>query len=172
MAAGGPARALLQEIRVIDVSDENMPGYFLLLKMAFYAERSVAFIQQALIDGAVRRMANHAPLAHRLVLIDKWATLLCVTFEAHFVLAHESKAPGSEPLLNVRLGTLDRDSFMRFMAIAAAHFALQHRMMMRQFERRANVQVTLETSVRRLFRIDDRALSAAGLNVQTPGPVA
>ena len=44
MAAGGPTRPLLQEIRVVDISDENMAGYFLLLEMAFYAERRVAFI--------------------------------------------------------------------------------------------------------------------------------
>ena len=44
MAAGGPTRALLQKIRVIDVSDENVPLYFLLLEMAFYTERRVAFI--------------------------------------------------------------------------------------------------------------------------------
>ncbi len=31
--------------------------------------------------------------------------------------------------------------------------------------------MTLETGVRRFSRIDDRALSAAGLNVQTPGAV-
>ena len=54
MAAGGPTRALLQKIRVIDVSDENVPLYFLLLEMAFYAERRVTFIQQALVDGSVR----------------------------------------------------------------------------------------------------------------------
>ena len=54
MAAGGPTRALLQKIRVIDVSDENVPLYFLFLKMALYAERRVAFIQQALVDGSVR----------------------------------------------------------------------------------------------------------------------
>jgi hypothetical protein len=54
MAAGGPTRALLQEIRVVDVSDENVSLYFLLLEMAFYAERRVAFIQQALVNGSVR----------------------------------------------------------------------------------------------------------------------
>ena len=58
------------------------------------------------------------------------------------------------------------------MAIAAAHLAFKYRMMMRQLKRCANVLVTLETSVRRLSRIDDGALSAAGLNVQTPGTVA
>jgi len=54
MAAGGPTRPLLEEIRVIDVSNENVSGYFLLLEMALYAKRRVAFIQQALIDRAVR----------------------------------------------------------------------------------------------------------------------
>ena len=54
MAAGGPTRALLQKTRVIDVSNENVPLYFLLLEMAFYTERRVAFIQQSLVDGSVR----------------------------------------------------------------------------------------------------------------------
>ena len=54
MATGRPTRPLLQEIRVIDVSDENVPGYFLLLEMAFYTERRVTFIQQSLVDGSVR----------------------------------------------------------------------------------------------------------------------
>jgi len=45
MAAGGPACSLLQKIRAIDISNENVPLYFLLLEMAFYAERRVAFIQ-------------------------------------------------------------------------------------------------------------------------------
>ena len=54
MAAGGPTCALLQKIRVVDVSDENVPLYFLLLEMAFYAKRRVTFIQQSLVDGSVR----------------------------------------------------------------------------------------------------------------------
>jgi hypothetical protein len=117
-------------------------------------------------------MTNKATLAHSLVLINKRAALLCVTFEAGFVSVQESKAASSELLLNVCRRAFVRDSFVRFMAIATAHLPLEHRMMMRQLKRCANVQVTLETSVRRLSRIDDRALSAASLNVQTPRPVA
>jgi hypothetical protein len=45
---------LLQEIRVIDISDENMPGLFLLLEMTFQAKRCVAFVEEPLVDGAVR----------------------------------------------------------------------------------------------------------------------
>jgi hypothetical protein len=117
-------------------------------------------------------MAHHAPLTHRLVLIDKRAALLCVTFETGFVSAEKSKAASSELLLNICRGALVRDSFVRLMAIAAAHLPFKHRMMMRQLKRCANVQVTLETSVRRLSRIDDRAGSAAGFDVQTPRAVA
>ena len=49
MAASRPTRPLLQEARVIDVSDENVPGYFLLLEMALQTKRRVAFIQQSLV---------------------------------------------------------------------------------------------------------------------------
>ena len=116
-------------------------------------------------------MASGATLTHCFVLIDKRPALLCVTLEAGFVSAQESKAAASELLLNICRSALDCDPFVRFVAIAAAHLALKHRMMMRQLERRANFQVTLETSVRRLSRIDDRARAAASLNVQTPRPV-
>ena len=171
MAASRPTRPLLQEARVIDVSNENVPGYFLLLEMAFYAKRCVALIQQALVDGTVRRMANGATLAHCLMLVDKRAALLRVTFEASFVSAEERKSAGFQPLLHVRRSALNGDPFVRFMAIAAAHLAFEHRMVMRQRERCANFQVTLETSIRRLSRIDDRACSAASFNVQTPRPM-
>jgi hypothetical protein len=116
-------------------------------------------------------MANETTLAHRLVLIDKRAALLCMTFEAGFVSVQESKAASFKSLLNVWRCALCGDPFVRFMAIAAAHFALEHRMMMRQLKGCANVEVTLETGVRRLSWIDDCGLSAASLNVQTPGAV-
>jgi hypothetical protein len=132
MAAGGPTRALLEEIRVVDVSNKNVPGYFLLLEMAFYTKRSVALIQQALVDGAVRRMANGATLTYRLVLVDKRTALLGVTLEAGLVSAQKSKAAGSELLLNICRGALGRDPSVRFMTIAAAHLALEHGMMMWQ----------------------------------------
>ena len=54
MATGGPTRPLLQKTRVIDVSNENVPGYFLLLEMTLYTERRVAFVQESLVDGSVR----------------------------------------------------------------------------------------------------------------------
>ena len=132
MAAGRPTRPLLQKARVIDVPNENVPGYFLFLEMTLYTKRRVAFIQQALIDRAVRGMTDGASLAHRLVLIYKRAALLRMTLEAGFVSAEERKSAGFKPLLNICWGALGRDPFVRFMAIAAAHLAFKHRMMMRQ----------------------------------------
>jgi hypothetical protein len=77
-------------------------------------------------------MASDTPLPHRLVLVDKRAALLCMTFEAGFVSAQKSKAAGSELLLDICRSAFGRDPFVRFMAIAAAHLAFKHRMMMRQ----------------------------------------
>jgi len=54
MAASRPTRPLLQKVRVIDVSNENVSGYFLLLEMALYTKRRVTFVQQSLIDRAMR----------------------------------------------------------------------------------------------------------------------
>jgi hypothetical protein len=172
MAASRPTRPLLQEVRVIDVSNENVSGYFLLLEMALYTKRRVAFIQQALIDGAVRRMTDDTSLAHCLMLVDERAALLRVTLEARFVSAHKSKTASFERLLNICRCAFDRDPFVRLVTIGAAHFAFQHRMMMRQLECRSNFQVTLETGFRRLSWIDDRTSPAPGFDVQTPRPVA
>ena len=117
-------------------------------------------------------MANRASLPHRLVLIDKRAALLRVTLEAGFVSTQKSKAAGSEFLLNICRGALGGDPFVRFMAIAATHLALEHGMMMRQLECRTDFQMTLKTGVRRLSRINDRASAATSLDVQTPWSVA
>ena len=172
MAARRPTGSLLQETRVINVSKENVPGYFLLLEMAFYTEGRIAFIQQTLVDGPMRRMANGATLAQCLMLVDKRAALLRVTLEARLVFAQERKAAGLEFLLNICGRAFNRHPFVQFMAIGAAHFAFEHRMMMRQRECRANFQVTLKTSLRRFFWIDNRTSAASGFDVQTPGPVA
>jgi hypothetical protein len=172
MAASRPTRPLLQEIRVIDVSNENMAWHLLFLKMAFQTKRRVAFGQQPLIDGAVRRMADSATLTHRFVLIHPRAALLRVALKAGFVFAQESEAAGFERLLNICRCAVNRDPFVRLVTIGAAHFAFGHWMVMRQLELCAHFQVTLETSVRRFPRIDDCVRRTAALYMQTSRPVA
>jgi len=148
MAAGRPTRPLLQKIRVIDVSNENVSGNLLLLEMAFQTERRIALVQQALVDGAVGRVADGATLAQRLMLVDKRAALLRVTLKARLVFAQERKTAGFEFLLDVSRRAFNRDAFVYLMTIGAAHLAFEHRMMMRQCERCANFEVTLEASLR------------------------
>jgi hypothetical protein len=117
-------------------------------------------------------MANGATLPQCFVLVDKRAALLCVTLEARFVSAQESKTAGFELLLDVRRSAFDSDAFVHFVTIGAADFAFRHGMMVRQLECRANFQVTLETGLRRFSWIDNRTCAAAGFDVQTTGPVA
>jgi hypothetical protein len=157
---------------VIDVSNENVAGHFLLLEMAFQAKRCVAFVEQSLVDRAVRRMADHTPLSHCLVLVNKRTALRGVALEAGFVAAQESKTSGFERLLNIGAAAFDRDSLVRVVTIGTAHFAFQHRMMVGQLELCPHFQVTLETGLRIFPRIDDRVRRATGFNVQTARPVA
>ena len=117
-------------------------------------------------------MANGATLAHRFMLVHKRAALLRVTLEAGLVPAQECKAAGFKLLLNICRRAFDRDAFMHFMTIAAAHFAFEHRMVMRQCERSANFQVTLETCFRRFSWIYDGAGAAPGFDVQTARAMA
>jgi hypothetical protein len=110
-------------------------------------------------------MADHATLPHRLVLVNKGPALRSMALEAGFVSAQESKAAALEHLLNIGPATLDRYSDVWIMAVSAAHFAFQHRMMVRQLKLCPHFQVTLETSFRRLTRIDDRVRCAAAFNM-------
>ena len=157
---------------MIDISNENVSGFFLFLEMAFQAKRCVAFVQQSLVDGAVGRMADHTTLTHCLVLVHQGAPLRGVALEASFVSAQESEAAAFERLLNIGAAAFDRDSLVRVVTIGATHFAFQHRMMVRQLELCPHFQVTLETGLRIFPRVDDRVRRATALDVQTARPVA
>ena len=106
-------------------------------------------------------MTGQATLAHGLVLKYKWPALRGVALEASFVSAQESNAAGFKRLLDIGAAALDCDPLVRVVTIRAAHFAFGHRMMVRQLKLSAHFQVTLETSFRRLARIDDRMGRAA-----------
>ena len=93
-------------------------------------------------------MADDATLAQRFMLVDKRAALLRVTLEAGLVFAQERKTAGFEFLLDVCRRAFNGDAFVYFMTIRATHLAFEHWMMMRQCERCANFEVTLEASLR------------------------
>ena len=120
----------------------------------------------------MRRMADHTALTHGLMLVNKRAALLGVTLKASFVSAQERKTACLERLLDIRAAAFDCDSLVRVVTIGTTHFTFWHRMMMRQLELCAHLKVTLETSIRRLPRIDDRTSAATGFDMQAPGAVA
>ena len=75
VAAGRPARALLEASGVIAIADEDFPVGGLLLEVTLEAEIGVALDEQLLVDRAVRRMAGDAALADRFVFKNKWTSL-------------------------------------------------------------------------------------------------
>jgi hypothetical protein len=112
-------------------------------------------------------MAAHATFAQRFVLKHKWAALRGVTLETGFVLAQQAHAASLERLWKIRSAPFDRVSLVRVVAIGTTHFPLEHRMVMRQFEFRPHLHMALETSLRRLARVDDCVRRAAALDVKT-----
>ena len=161
VAAGGPAGAAAQERRVILAADQDHSRSDLLLEVALEAETLIARDQHFLVHRAVRLMASPAPLAQGLVLEDEGSELRRMALATGLVLGKQLGA-----------AALYCRAAMRIMAIPAAHFALQHRVMVRQAELPLFIKMTLKTCVRRLPRIDDRVTRAARLVMNAPRPVA
>ena len=110
----------------------------------------------------MRRVADETTLAHCFVLENEWATLLAVTLHAGVVGAHKRDTAAFDGLLQTCPTALNGFARVRIMAISATHLPFEHRVMVRQRELRTQIEVTLETGVRRLVRIDDLAFLAAG----------
>ena len=129
--------------------------------MALEAEGLVALRQHALIDGTVGLVAARAAVANRLVLEYKRPALFGMALEAGLVFAHEL---GAAPFYC--------SAFVRVVAVAASHFALCQRVMMREAELRAHFEVALEAGFRGFVGIDDRACRSAALGVFAARPMA
>ena len=161
MAGGTPAGPSAEKRRVIAPADEDPPRRGLLLEMALEAKGLIARHQQALIHRTVRLVAGGAAFAQRLVLEHKRAELHRVAFAARFILRQQGRPTA-----------LHGRPFVRIMAISATDLPFQNRVMVRQVELSALVQVTLETGLRRSARINDGVARATGLIVQAAGAVA
>ena len=116
---------------MIDISDKDSSVNALLLEMALEAERVVALVQHALIDGTMRRVADDTTLADGFVLVDKWTALRRMTLETRVISVHERDPTAFDRLVQARSAALNRHSLMRIVAIGTAHFPFQHRMPMR-----------------------------------------
>src|SRR5260370_42675777 len=122
LRAGGRVRPADEEPAVAD-----------LLEMAFQAQVRVAFSQHLGVDGAVGGMADGAAFTHGLVFEPVGAALSRMAPDAAFILRDERSA-----------STEENRTFMRRMAIGAAHLSFRHRMMAGQVELAANVRVGLK----------------------------
>jgi len=100
---------------------------------------------------------------------DEWAALGGMALEAGFVVTEQHGAATFHALRQTRSTAFDRVALVRVVAIRAAHFALEHRMVMRKLKGSTDVGVTLETGRRRFSRIHDLRAIAAALDVETPG---
>jgi len=167
MAAGRPAGALGQKVTVIDVADENLARCSLLLEMALQAERLIAGDQETLVDRAMRRVADDTALAQSFVLVNKWAALHGVTLETSVILIKEGDSTAFERLVHVGSAAFNRHTDMRVMTITTTHPAFEHWMMMRKLKLSPHFQVTLETCLGRLPRVDNGMCRAATFDVQT-----
>ena len=117
-------------------------------------------------------MADKAAFTHRFVLINEGTALCGVTLHAGVVRAHKREAAAFDMLLHAGAAAFNRFAFVRIVTIRTTHFAFQNRMVMGQFELRAQGGVALETGVGRFAGIDDRTGTAAGGDVFTAGPMA
>jgi hypothetical protein len=131
------------------------------LEVALQAKRVVALHKHLLIHRTVHRMARGAAFAHRFVLEHERSALRRVALGAALRFG------------SVREGTTMRGvAAMRIVAIAATDFAFEHRMVVRQVELAAFVEVTLETRLRRLAGIENRLARPARLVMQAAWSVA
>src|SRR5689334_3329783 len=106
-------------------------------------------------------MADHAALAHGLVLKGERARLLAMTPGTSLVYArHRKSASGFENVPAVRVVALD-----------AIHPLFQNRMMLRQFELSMRREMALEARGRIPARIDDELPRAAARDVLAARPM-
>ena len=112
-------------------ANKNPPTCRLLLEMAFEAEGRVSLGEHPLVHRSVRRMAADAAFADRFVFENERAALGRVTLETGVVLAQQHGAAAFHALRKIRAAAFDRVALVRVVAIGAAHFAFEHRMMMR-----------------------------------------
>ena len=158
MAAGRPARAALDEGRVIASADHQLARGSLLLVMALQAQRLIPRLEHLVVHRAVWIVAGDAAFTQRFVLENKRTALRVVTFQARLIGARE-----------LRAATDNRITFVRLMTVAACDFP--QRVRMRQGKLAALVQVTLETRLGVLGGIDDRSRFSTRLRVDASGTV-
>ena len=136
VTARGPTGPSGQARRVILPANENPSRCRLLLEMTFQAQGRIAFLEHPGIHRPVDRVAGRATLAHRFVLENERTALSRVTPATSVEFRGQGGAAAD-----------DCAALVRIMAVAATDLAFEDRMMMREIELAALVQVALETGL-------------------------
>jgi hypothetical protein len=133
------------------------------LGVALEAKIRIALHQQLAIDRTVGSVANGATLAESFVLENEWARLLAMTVTAVFVQSRHRQA--SRRFEDVRA--------VRIVALNAIHATFDNRMMLRQIEFSARLQMAFEADARILPGINNEFSSpSAAFNVFAARAVA
>lgn len=172
MATGRPAGAVLQPSAMIlaasydftvthharnPVDDEPSR----VLQVTAQTKVGITRNQHFLIHGAVRVVASGAAFHHGIVLEEEWPLLRRMALGAGLVRR-----------LQFSSTAVDDVTFMRVVAIVAGHLTTQDRMRMREAKLTSFIQMASKAGLRRLIRINNRGLGAAGLHVQRAPAVA
>ena len=158
MAAGAKTRSLGKPARVAGFPDDRKVQ----LRVASQAKVAVTLREHFLIDGTVHLMASGATLSQGFVFPHERPALVLMAFVASLVgILHLRGGPGSDILA------------VGIMAIRAAHFSFQNRMMIGQTELGLFVQMAFKASAGIFFWVDNPYASlATRLHVQAPRPMA
>ena len=120
---------------MVDIANKHRVGHRLNLRMAAETKIRIALGEQLGIDGAVRAVANRAPFTQRRMLEDERSGLGAVARAAGVVLARHGQSAGR--FEDVRS--------MRIVALCAANFFLQKRMVLWQMKFRLRRTVAFKT---------------------------
>ena len=167
MATCRPTSAIADQRAVIHVADieTGAGGWALGLGVAFKAQIGVPLHQHFGVDGAVRVMADGATFPHRGVFENHGARLFPMALGAILVEPrHGESARGFHDVHPVGI-----------VALHAAHFAFNDRVMLREMKFRAGFLVALEAAFGIFSGVDDEFFETAAArhgDVLTAGAVA
>lgn len=129
--------------------------------MTLQTEIGVTLDQHFLVNRTVRVVTGDAAFTHGVVFENKRSLLGGMALGAGIVFSFEAAG-----------AAFDGVTFVRIMAIGAAHFAGENWVAMGEAEFAALIEMALKAGFGRLAWINDGALAAAGLHVLAAGAMA
>jgi hypothetical protein len=150
-------------------TNENLAAQRGHLRVAFETKVIVPLHQHLVRNRPVRLVTDRATFAQRFVMENHRARLFAMTLRATFIQRRETTLRTHPQRCAVRCFV--NVAPVRIVALDTIHSAFKNRVVLRQFELRVDVQMTIEARLRVASGIDDQSSPASGLQVQAPRPV-